>query len=172
MRSHLRLCPLGLALACVIYAQTLPAAPAAPATQAIPPEILQSIAEVHQWAQRPSASSAPGGAIEAGEADAHQRASGGRVLAVGIGAVAGMLIVNFAAGGLASIPLLSSLGSTAPAIAAMDAAGAAASTIAISPIYGLAGAVAGGVLGDYVYRAHNHRPLAAIPADVALRVQP
>jgi hypothetical protein len=169
MRSHPRLCPLGLALVGIMCAHALPAAPV---TQTIPPEILESIAEVHHWAQRPSGPVGPAGAIEIGQADAGQRATSGQVLAVGIGAVAGMLIVNFAVGGLASIPLLSSLGGATPAVAAVDATGAAASTIAISPIFGLAGAVAGGILGDWVYRTRSHRSLAAIPADVALRVQP
>ena len=95
----------------------------------------------------------------------------GRVFAVGLGAIAGVVVLNAATGGLASAPLLMS----APEVTGMGALASNQAALSANRFYGVTSAVAGALVGDYFYRKaatgrNGHLP--TVPAGVAARINP
>lgn len=80
-----------------------------------------------------------------------------RTMAIGIGAIAGVVIFNVATGGLGTVPLLAALGesgaaagATGGATAAVAEAGAlTANTVAQSRVFAVTSAVVGGWIGNW-----------------------
>lgn len=76
-----------------------------------------------------------------------------RTMAIGIGAIAGVVAFNVATGGLGTVPLLAALGESGAAAgttAAVAEAGVlTANTVARSRVYAVASAVVGGWIGNW-----------------------
>lgn len=76
-----------------------------------------------------------------------------RTMAIGVGAIAGVVVFNVATGGLGTVPLLAALGESgaaAGATAAVAEAGAlTANTVAQSRVYAVTSAVVGGWIGNW-----------------------
>lgn len=76
-----------------------------------------------------------------------------RALAIGAGAIAGVIVFNVATGGLGTVPLLAGFaesGAAAGAAATLAEAGAlTANTVAQSRVYAVTSAVVGGWIGNW-----------------------
>ena len=94
-----------------------------------------------------------------------------RILAAGLGAIGGVLTFNLLTGGIGGLPFIYSYG--APGVGAtMTGVNAARGAVAVSRVYAVSSAVAGGLVGDYLYRRANANRLSRIPKSVADRVAP
>lgn len=171
--KHTKLLPLALALAMTsgnLLAETAPAPAAAPA---LPPEVTQAIEAINQASDQvvttvTETTQAAGEAVAAAIPDSEVPMVDERLLSVGLGAIAGVVVFNLATGGLASVPVLASMGGEAGA--AMGGVGRGA--VAISRVYAVTSAVVGGLVGDYMYRDAQAKRLPSVPAEVAARVTP
>jgi hypothetical protein len=92
-----------------------------------------------------------------------------RMGAVGLGAIAGVVVFNLATGGVSGVPMMASLGAEAGAGMGM---GMGRGMVAMSRVYAVTSAVAGGLVGDYLYRSAQTGRVPAVPAEVASRVAP
>ena len=162
MKPHIALFLLVFILACATFViQLLPTAMAAPPTaKIIPPEVLEAIDAVHQAAQRAPdrpAAEVHGRRQETGQDWLSPGIDFPRIIAVGVGMVAGVVAFNLATSSMATAPLLTSAGgmgtSAAAAVVGAPAATVVESSVVGTRIYPIASAVIGGVLADYLYRA-------------------
>lgn len=169
--------PMGIVLSGLL---SLPAVAKSPTpSEAVPQEVLLAIDAVNQAAQKTGnamgqAAAKTGEAInqaaqQVAEVATDVSSSVNKVdvvdnhaLAIGLGAIGGVVVFNLATGGMASIPMLAS------------ASGAAAveSTVAISRVYAVSSAVVGGLAGDYLYRRAHSGAIPSVPSSVASRVAP
>jgi hypothetical protein len=165
------------AMTCALSGAAVAKAPTE--SETVPPEVLRAIDAVNQAAQKTGdvinqAAEKTGDALNnaaqqvAKAADQVQQ-SGNQVdvvenhaLAVGLGAIAGVVAFNLATGGMASIPMMASAGG----------ASAVESTVAVSRVYAVSSAVVGGLAGDYAYRRYRSGSIPSVPAEVAQRVTP
>ena len=128
----------------VVLADPVPAL----APQAVPPEAIRAIDAVNQAAEN----------MEVPVFD-------GRALSIGVGAIAGVLVYNMLPGGRLVSRAAAPIAATRMGAAVASSRAAVAGSLPV-----VASAVAGGLVGDYLYRKSNHVP--SIPADVAGRVAP
>ena len=127
----------------VVHAEPVPAL----APQAIPPEALRAIEAANQSV----------GNTEIPVFDS-------RALSIGLGALAGVFVYNLLPGGAMVTRNL-------PAAVSRMGAVITARTLASSQFSMMTSAVAGGLVGDYMYRKHTtHFP--SVSAEVAGRVKP
>jgi hypothetical protein len=188
MKLRTRLHPPALAMTwalsaalCGGLAQAAPVTtPPKAADNRVAPEVLQALESMRQHARETHTASGSDTAPLSEEqllAAVPTRATSkvetieGRLLAVGVGAVAGVVAFNLATVGMASVPVLASVGG-ASAGAAMEGAAVTANALALSRVYGVTSAVAGALVGDYLYRRRLAAHLPSIPADVSRRVSP
>lgn len=169
--------PMGIILGGLLSFPAIAKSPSAPET--VPQEVLLAIDAVNQAAQKTSnamgqTAAKTGEAINQAaqqvvEVATDVQSSGNKVdvvdnhaLAIGLGAIGGVVVFNLATGGMASIPMLAS------------ATGGAAveSTVAISRVYAVSSAVVGGLTGDYLYRRAHTGGIPSVPSSVASRVAP
>jgi hypothetical protein len=94
-----------------------------------------------------------------------------RLLAAGLGAIAGIVLVNFAMGGTAALPIMAE---TMPVMGGggITAVSHRTGAVAVSRVYAVSSAVIGGWAGDYLYRRAQAGRLAVVPKPVADRVAP
>jgi uncharacterized membrane protein YeaQ/YmgE (transglycosylase-associated protein family) len=127
------------------------AAPVAALTpQDIPPEAAQAIDTVNH-------------AVENTEVPLFDS----RVLSIGLGALAGVLIYNLLPG--TSLVSRAVPGAVGRAVTSVGAT-AAARTVATSQFPAMTSAVVGALVGDYVYRKNNRMP--SVSAEIAKRLSP
>ena len=148
------------------------------AADVVPSEVMKAIDAVNQAAQdtgkvvSATAEKASNAIESAGNkvADAVDSVKSGsnvswvddHVLAVGLGAIGGVIVFNLATGGMAAVPMLASAtGGTV-----------VESTVAVSRVYAVSSAVVGGLVGDYSYRRMHSGGVAAIPGNVIQRITP
>lgn len=158
---------------------TPPAVPAAAANdEVLPPEVLKAIDAVNQAARQTgkavqSAAQKTGTAMNEVAGQASQVANRAQeqietvdphALAIGLGAIGGVVAFNVLTGGMASLPMM--------ATSAAGGAAAVEGTVAVSRVYAVTSAVVGGLAGDYVYRKHYSGAAPSVPAGVAKRVTP
>lgn len=94
-----------------------------------------------------------------------------RLLAAGLGAIAGIVLVNFAMGGTAALPIMAE---TMPMMGGggITAVSHRTGAVAVSRVYAVSSAVVGAWVGDYLYRRSQAGRLAVVPKPVADRVTP
>ena len=160
MKCLKTLAPLALALTCVTGGAL--AEPVAPPADVLPEEALKAIEALNL-----AGSPRPMGLMEKPVAAKEVPLVDDRVLAVGLGAIAGVVVFNLATGGAAAVPLLA--GEMGGAGSAM---GVGRGTVAFSRVYAVSSAVTGGLVGDYLYRKSQAGRMPSVPADVAARVSP
>lgn len=174
-----------LALTLALSGAAWAAAPSVPSTAAastandevLPPEVLKAIDAVNQ-AARQTGKAMQGAAQKTGSAMNEVAGQVSQVtnraqeqidtidphaLAIGLGAIGGVVAFNVITGGMGTLPLMASAG---------GAATAAESTVAVSRVYAVTSAVVGGLAGDYVYRKNYSGAVPSVPAGVAKRVTP
>lgn len=88
-----------------------------------------------------------------------------RALAIGVGAIAGVVAFNVLTGGLTTVPVLAVLGTEGTALATSN-------VVATSRVYAATSAVAGAWAGDYLYRSGMTGRLPGVSPEVAARVTP
>ncbi len=175
MTFKTRYAPLIFAIACALPVSTQAAT--APG-DAVPPEVLQAIDAANQAAvqsegmlqQGAKMIQDTGSALKESASDLIEAAAGPsdvetvnpHFLAVGLGAIGGVVAFNLLTGGLASLPMLAS-GSGALAIE---------STVAASRVYAVTSATVGGLVGDYIYRRSQAGSVPSVPGEVAQRLSP
>lgn len=94
-----------------------------------------------------------------------------RFLAVGLGAIGGVVVFNLATGGTAAVPMMAG---AMPALtdAGITAVSARTGAVAVSRVYAISSAVVGAMVGDYLYRRAHKDRIGVVPRPVAERVTP
>ncbi|CAK0744325.1 membrane hypothetical protein [Gammaproteobacteria bacterium] len=88
-----------------------------------------------------------------------------RVLSIGLGALAGVIVHNMLPGGMI-------VARTVPAAVGRMGAAITARTIAGSQFSMMTSAVLGSFVGDYLYRKNSVGRMPSVPADVVGRIRP
>jgi len=167
IRPYNRIMNVICVLSAILFTETLPAAVATPPTaaEAVPTEVLQALDDVYLAAKQAGAVTAD--PMRQGHSDPTQAAAfQGRVLAVGIGIIAGVVAFNLATSGTVAVPILASVGGGGAEAAVLE------TSIAIGRVYTTAGAVVGGIMGDHLYRTRPAGSIASVPASTSQRVGP
>lgn len=147
-----------IAMVVVIVTKTSTVATATPPAMAesVPSEVLQTIDAVHAAAEQKEADAMlaeqQAQPAEALVSHTNWQIDSGRILAVGTGVVIGMVAINIITAGATSSPL-STLSSEAVGLAITEGAALGLSSGGgnMISIYGLMGALLGGVAADYLY---------------------
>lgn len=94
-----------------------------------------------------------------------------RLLAAGLGAIAGIVLFNVSMGGTAALPIMAE---TMPMMGGggITAVSHRTGAVAVSRVYAVTSAVVGAWVGDYLYRRSQAGRLAVVPKPVADRVAP
>ena len=115
----------------------------------MPPEVLRAIDDVYRAAKQ-SGSSVPlmasGRSGFSDEGSTPVATINGRILAVGVGAIAGLVVFNLAGSGTAAVPMLAYAGGGVNVLE---------SAAAISRVYAVTGAVVGSLAVDYLFRKRS-----------------
>jgi hypothetical protein len=173
MKVCRRLHPVALALVCAIplplSIAVLPAtveAQTSSVASPLPPEVLRAIDDVYQADKQAGNTAARMAAGRSGSDDGGWFAFGsegstpvaafnGRLLAVGVGAIAGLVVFNLAGSGVAAVPMLAYVSGGVNVLE---------SSAAIGRVYAVTGVVVGSLAGDYLFRKRFAPTLPIIPA--------
>jgi hypothetical protein len=142
------------------------------AAEAVPPEVMQAIDALNLPSEQMTATisqDAAGSTVTvAPAAGTNVKMVDERLLNVGLGAIAGVVVFNLATGGMASVPVLASIGGAE----AGTMMGVGRGAVAMSRVYAVSSAVVGGLAGDYLYRKAQAKRMASVPSEVAARITP
>ncbi|EWY40782.1 hypothetical protein N825_33170 [Skermanella stibiiresistens SB22] len=92
----------------------------------------------------------------------------GRLLAIGLGALGGVVAFNLATGGLSALPLIGSAGAATGALSASEGA------VAISRVYAVSSSLVGALVADWLTSPETVAPVKSgkLSTAVAYRVMP
>lgn len=95
-------------------------------------------------------------------------AANSRLLALGLGALGGVVAFNLATGGLSALPLIGGAGAATGALSASEGA------VAVSRVYAVSSSLAGALVADWLTSPESAAPVRSgkLSTSVAYRVMP
>ena len=95
-------------------------------------------------------------------------AANGRLLALGLGALGGVVAFNLATGGLSALPLIGGAGAATGALSASEGA------VAVSRVYAVSSSLVGALVADWLTSPESVAPVRSgkLSTSVAYRVMP